>query len=383
MASVIVLGGGMVGSVMAADLAAGGEHDVSVADVRPEALRRTADRVKQLHGVDIRTIEADLGDVDVVTRTVEPFDMVCGALASTIGFRSMRAVIEAGKSFADISFFAEDALTLDELAKRHSVTVVPDCGVAPGMSNMFAGYGHAQLDECAAIEIYVGGLPVQRSWPFQYKAGFSPYDVIQEYTRPSRLVEHGETVVRDALSEVELLEFDGLGTVEAFNTDGLRSLINTLDVPFMVEKTLRYPGHAELMRVLRQVGLFGHEPVDVNGAEVRPIDVTSALLFPQWQYGPGEHDLTIMRVNVRGMKDGQACTHSWELLDRFDEASQCTSMSRTTALPCAIVAGMIMDGTLDEPGVIPPERIGAKAGALEHVLTELKRRGIVFTRAAP
>lgn len=379
MAGVIVLGGGMVGSVMAADLAADG-FDVAIADVRPESLRKSAQLVKQLHGVDIRSIEADLGDAHVVKRTVEPFDMVCGALASAIGFQAMQAVIEAGKHYVDISFMPEDALTLHDSARQQGVTIVPDCGVAPGMSNMLAGAGHAQLDECISIEIYVGGLPVQRSWPFQYKAGFSPHDVIEEYTRPARLVEHGEVVVRDALSEVELLEFDGLGTVEAFNTDGLRSLVHTLDAPMMKEKTIRYPGHAELMRVLREIGLFSRNPIDVNGTDVRPIDLTSALMFPQWQYNPGEADMTIMRVIVRGVQAGAARTLSWELIDRFDDVSQCTSMSRTTALPCTIVARMIMDGALDERGVIPPERIGAQPAMLEHVLAELGKRGIRFRK---
>src|SRR5207247_9524925 len=140
------------------------------------------------------------------------------------------------------------------------------------------------------------------------KAGFAPHDVIEEYTRPSRIVEHGRIVVREALSEPELMEFPELGTLEAFNTDGLRSVATTLAVPFMKEKTLRYPGHIELMRVLRSVGLFAKDPIEVKGprgsagsaASVRPLDVLSTLLFPQWTYEEGEADLTVMRIDAKG-----------------------------------------------------------------------------------
>lgn len=378
MATAIVLGAGMVGSVMAADLAADSSMSVAIADVRADALSRAAALAKKLHGAEIKTIEANLADPEVVKRTIAPFDIVLGALSSVIGFQTLRAVIEAGKNYCDISFMPENALDLDELANKNNVTAVVDCGVAPGMSNMLAGFANAQLVKCESIEIYVGGVPVERRWPFEYKAGFSPYDVIEEYTRPSRIVERGEIVTREALSECEPLEFDGLGTLEAFNTDGLRSLIFTLDVPNMVEKTMRYPGHVELMRVLRHMGLFSHDEISINGVKVRPIDLTSALMFPQWQYQPGEEDLTVMRVTAKGLVGGKPRTLQWDLLDRFDQPSQCTSMSRTTALPCAAVARMILNGTFKQPGVIPPELIGAKRGMLEHLLKELSARGINF-----
>lgn len=376
MAKAIVLGGGMVGSVMAADLAADASIEVSIADVRADALQRAGQLVRRLHNVAIDTIEADLADPTTVQRTIEPFDIVLGALASTIGFQTLRAVIEAGKNYCDICFMSENALELHDLAMSHNVTAIVDCGVAPGLSNMLAGFGVAQLDQCEAIEIYVGGIPVERAWPFQYKAGFSPYDVIEEYTRPARQVEHGQIVTREALTEVEHLHFPGLGTLEAFNTDGLRSLIETLDVPFMKEKTMRYPGHAEMMRVLRHIGLFDHESRDIGRQRVRPIDVTTSMLFPRWQYGPGEHDLTVMRVIVRGTVAGGPRTLTWDLMDRFDERSGCTSMSRTTALPCTIVARMILSGMFAEPGAYAPQRLGAEPGLLDEVLTELELRGI-------
>lgn len=381
MNKVIVLGAGMVGSVMAADLAADTELDVTIADKREEALARAMALAGERP---LKTICADLSDVSVLTMTIKPFDMVVGALASTIGFAALRTVIESGKNYADISFMPEDAIDLDQLAIEHGVTAVVDCGVAPGMSNLLSAYGVSLLDHAESIAIYVGGLPRERRWPFQYKAGFSPADVIEEYTRPSRIVEQGRIVVREALSEPELMDFDGIGTLEAFNTDGLRSLASTMHVPFMKEQTLRYPGHIELMRVFRETGLFDHAPVEVADAvtgqpvRVRPIDVTSSVLFPKWTYQPGEEDLTVMRISVTGVKDGKRVTHHWDLLDLYDPVSQCTSMSRTTAFPCAIMARLIANGSFSRPGVLPPERFGDDAKLVSHMFAELAKRGIEY-----
>lgn len=377
MPKAIVLGAGMVGSVMAADLAAEGEFEVTLADARPDALASAAARAASSGG-SVQTLQADLSDPAQVKRIIEPFDIVLGALASTIGFQTLRAVIEAGKNFCDICFMPEDAWTLDELAKQNNVTAIVDCGVAPGMSNMLAGYSVAQLDRCERIEIYVGGLPRERRWPFQYKAGFSPYDVIEEYTRPSRMVEHGEIVIKEALSEPELIDFAGIGTLEAFNTDGLRSLTHFLNVPFMKEKTLRYPGHIELMRVFRETGLFSHEPIQVNGVTVRPIDVISALMFPQWTYEPGEEDLTVMRVIAEGMRGGQRTRYTWDLLEYYDHHMQATSMSRTTAFPCTIMARMVARGEYRRPGVITPELVGQEPGIVERMLQEHEKRGVRY-----
>ena len=264
---VVVLGAGMVGAAIARDLADDAGLRVDVADMRPESLERVAERAK------VGKVRADLASPDAVRRLVAAYDLVVGALPSVIGFETVKTVIEAGRDLVDISFMPEDARALDGLARERRVTVVVDCGVAPGLSNMMCGYAASRLEPYERIEIYVGGLPVARHWPFDYKAGFAPSDVLEEYTRPARIVEHGEIVLREPLSEPELLEFPGVGTLEAFNTDGLRSLAYTLKAPFMKEKTLRWPGHAELMRVLRDTGFFSLEPVDVGGqvgAAARP-----------------------------------------------------------------------------------------------------------------
>ena len=203
----IVLGSGMVGSVMAIDLAADPAWEVCVADARAEPLEATVRKVAEQTGRQIETRLADLSDDRTFSKTVADHDIVLGALGSAIGFNALGRVIEAGKPYADISFMPEDALMQSEAARQRDVTAVVDCGVAPGLSNMMAGEAVRRLDRCDAIEIYVGGLPRQRNWPFEYKAGFSPHDVIEEYTRPSRLVESGCVVEREALSEPELMDF--------------------------------------------------------------------------------------------------------------------------------------------------------------------------------
>lgn len=372
MKKALILGGGMVGSAMAMDLAGESDLSVTVADVRAEAI----ERVRSRYGVEV--VRADLGDPAAVTKLASGYDIVLGALSSVIGLQTLRAVLEAGKNYCDISFMPEDALQLDTFARERGVTAVVDCGVAPGMSNLMAGHAASRIETCQSIEIYVGGLPVRRSWPYNYKAGFAPHDVIEEYVRPSRIVENGKLVVREALSEPELLEFQELGTLEAFNTDGLRSLATTLTVPFMKEKTMRYPGHIELMRVLRDTGLFSKEPVEIDGHLVRPLDLTAKVLFPKWTYADGEADLTVMRVSATGTTDGKPVTMGWDLYDEYDPKTDTRSMSRTTAFPATIVARMLLDGRYRSPGVHPPEHLGRESGVLEHVLAELGRRGVTY-----
>jgi saccharopine dehydrogenase-like NADP-dependent oxidoreductase len=369
--NVVVLGGGMIGSVIAHDLAQG-DFAVTVVDVRAEAVAR-------LRAAGLGAVQADLADPAAVARAVASADLVVLAVPSAIAFAALGAVLEARKPCCDVSFTAEDTLTLSPLAEAQGVTCVVDCGVAPGVSNMMCGYGVSQLDRAERVEIVVGGLPTLRRWPWEYKAGFSPADVIEEYVRPARLVEHGQVVVKEALSEPELLDFPGVGTLEAFNTDGLRSLVHTLaGVPHMRERTMRYPGHVALMRVLRDLGLFGKTPIEVGGAKVRPLDLTHALLFPKWTFADGEADQTIMRITVEGERAARRFRYVWDLHDHYDPHTGFRSMSRTTAFPAAIVARLIADGRFARPGVFPPEILAREPGILDHVLAELQRRGVTY-----
>jgi len=385
MPQAVVLGAGKVGTTMAIDLAKDRDFDVALADRDPAALASAAGRVKRLTGRSITTKVVDASNRKSFDSVMAGANVVLGALSSALGFQTLRWVIEAGRPYCDISFMAEDALALDGLARERGVTAVVDCGVAPGMSNLLAGQAAQDLDRCDSIAIYVGGLPRERHWPFDYKAAFSPHDVIEEYMRPARLVEHGEVVTRPALSEVEMIDFDGtrfpgVGTLEAFNTDGLRTLVTTLNVPAMKEKTMRYPGHAQLMRIFRETGLFRTRPIVAGGAAVRPLDVTSALLFPIWEYREGERDMTIMRVIAEGVRHARAARITWELFDESDPESGCSSMSRTTAYPATIVARLLLGNESLPHGVLPPESLAPIAGLTNRVLADLRARGVVIDR---
>lgn len=381
MANFVILGGGLVGSTMAIDLAFDRTHDITLCDRDPAALERVVDLVKRLTGETIRSRIVDLTDDRALREAVGEADVVLGALASAIGFGTLRRIIDIGKPFVDISFMPEEALALDAAARAAKVPAVVDCGVAPGLSNLWAGVAARELSPCRSISIMVGGVPRERRWPWEYKAGFSPGDVIEEYTRPARLVEHGRIVIREALTEVERVELPHVGTLEAFNTDGLRSLAATLAVPHMIEKTLRYPGHAELMAKLRHLGLFSTEPILVNGVSVIPRDVTAALLFPQWGYQEGETDLTVMRVEARGDSlDGSAARLRFDLFDERDPITGCTSMSRTTAFPATLVARAIAAGRLDRVGVCPPELLADDADLVRDIEAGLLQRGVKLER---
>jgi lysine 6-dehydrogenase len=247
---------------------------------------------------------------------------------------------------------------------------------------MVLGY-HAPRMAVESFRCLVGGLPAVRTWPWQYKAPFSPIDVLEEYTRPARLVEHGEIITRPALSEPEMVEIAQIGTLEAFNTDGLRSLLTTMrDIPNMVEKTLRYPGHIDLVRALRESGFLGREPITAGGIQVRPVDVTAALLFQQWRLGRGESEFTAMEISVRGQEGGQPRTYVYRLLDRTDERTGASSMARTTGYTCTAAARLVLEGQFTRRGICPPEYVGADGRCFEHVLAVLAARGVRVERSA-
>ena len=371
MLHVVVLGAGRVGSAMALDLAS--EFRVTVADRSETALARMAAR-----GLAVRT--ADLAASEGVKAAVADADLVVGAVPGFMGFATAQAVLEAGKALVDISFFNEDCFRLDALAQAQGVTAIVDCGIAPGCHNIILGDLARQWDKVTSFECLVGGLPVVRSWPYEYQAGFSPIDVIEEYTRPSRYVKDGRIVTFPALSEPELIEFDGLGTLESFNTDGLRSILHTYpEIPDMKEKTLRYPGHIEKMRMLRESGFFGKDPIQVGGVSVSPLDLTTALLFPLWQMHEGDEDFTVMRVTVAGEAGGQPVRKVFSLLDRYDRTTGTTSMARTTGYTCTAAVRLLASGGFTRKGISPPEFLGQEPGAWDFIRADMAKHNVIFT----
>lgn len=368
MKKIVVLGSGMVGRIIALDLA--GDFEVTAVDVSRANL-------DQLAGTSVKALQADLSSPEEVRRIVSACDLVVGAVPGSMGFATLREVIAAGRNVVDISFFPEDALALDEAARAAGVTAVVDCGVAPGMSNLILGY-HAARMTVHRFACFVGGLPFRREFPFEYKAPFSPADVIEEYTRPARYIENGHLIVKPALSDVEHMDFPEIGTLEAFNSDGLRSLLTTVKVPNMIEKTLRYPGHVEHVQALRDSGFFGTEEIDVRGLRVRPLDVTSAVLFKHWRLHEEDDEFTVMRILVEGDAGGRPKRVQYDLFDRRDRKTGFSSMARTTGFPAASAARLVLAGTFVRKGVSPPEFLGAEEPVFQAVMADMAARNVVY-----
>lgn len=369
---IIVLGAGLVGKAMAIDLSK--SFDVTSADINDDALQLVKEQ-------GITPLKADLSDLKKLSEILKPFDLVVGAVPGFMGLQTARTVIGAGKNMVDISFFPEDPFQLDELARKNNVTIITDCGVAPGMGNIILGYHYKRM-KIHSYECLVGGLPVVREWPYEYKAVFSPIDVIEEYIRPARYVQNGAMVVREALSDAELIHFPGVGTLESWNSDGLRSLIRTMpDIPDMIEKTLRYPGTIEYLKVLRETGFFSYDEIEVKGMKIRPVDVTAKLLFPKWKLKPGEEEFTVMRIRIAGEENGASKTYEYKLLDHTNKATGTLSMARTTGYTCTAAVNLVLDGSFRRKGICPPEYLGEEEGHYNFIMRYLNERGVVYQLA--
>ncbi len=369
---IIVLGAGLVGAPMAIDLAKEKNFEVTVVDFSDNALNSLKERCPEL-----TTLQKNLSKPQEVTTLVRNYDFVVNAVPGFMGFETAKAIITAGKGCACIAFYEEDPFQLEQLAKEKNVTMIMDCGVYPGMGSALIMNCAEQLDKVESVLTYVGGLPEVREWPSEYKAVFSPIDVIEEYIRPARYIENGNEVIRPALSDAELIFFPKIGTLEAFNTDGLRTLAKTLDAPNLKEKTLRYPGHIEKMMVLRELGFFSKEPIiEVNGKKTSPLEFTSQVLFPNWKLKKGEVDITIFQSIIEGEKDGQKVRYTIDMFDKYDPELDVTSMARTTGYTATLALRMIAEGLYSHKGISPPEYMGKKQRCIDYLQKGLRERGV-------
>ncbi|MCF8294700.1 MAG: saccharopine dehydrogenase NADP-binding domain-containing protein [Bacteroidales bacterium] len=370
---IIVLGAGLVGGPIAIDLAQDSEFDVTVADINPAKFTTLPTNLG------IKTIQQDLSNPEQVKELVKDYDFVVSAVPGFLGYRTLKATIEAKKNVVDIAFMPEDPSDLDAIAYDNNVVAIVDCGVAPGMSNILMGYAHHQLNETLDAIIYCGGLPEKRSWPWEYKAVFSPIDVVEEYTRPVRLIADGEEIIKPPLCDLEQIDFPGIGTLEAFLSDGLRSLVYTIKARNLQEKTLRYPGHIEKIKVLKASGFLEKEEITVNGNRIKAIDFTTDLLFKNWKLDINEHDFTLMKIIVEGIKDHKRVKYTFEMLDRYDEATKTHSMARTTGYTATSVIRLLKRGIFKEKGLIFPEFLGMDENFVLALIDELKKKNIHYT----
>jgi len=366
---IAILGAGMVGRAMAIDLAA--KYKVTSFDVSENALQLLAQKNNT-----IKTLKADLSNYSNYNTMLAGFDFVICAVPGFMGYKALETIINAQKNVVDISFFPENALELDALAKEKNVTAIVDCGVAPGMSNLMLGY-HNERMKITDFECMVGGLPKKRVYPFEYKAPFSPVDVLEEYTRPARYVENSHIVTKPALSDAELIDFENVGTLESFNTDGLRSILFTMGhIPNMKEKTLRYPGHIDLMKGLIKAGFLSTAPINFKGQQVSPMEFTSSLLFDQWKLGATEAEFTLMQIKI---SDAER-TICYDLYDEYDPATETSSMSRTTGYTCTAALSMLIQNLFTEKGVFPPELVGKHEACFSFIINYLQERNIYYRK---
>ena len=342
----LVLGCGNIGSVATQDLAESMPTvEVSVADKNTVRAKKVAEAI----GADnVVGIQLDASNYNELVHTLEAFDLVMGFLPGDLGYSLVKACVDAGKDLVDVSYMPENPLALNSEAARANVIVVPSCGLAPGISNILVGHAVGKLDETQTVHIMVGGLPATPVPPLDYVITFSVDSVIDEYTRKARIVKDSRAIDVEALSGLEEIEFPGVGKLEAFYTDGLKTLLHTIEgVNEMWEKTLRYPGHAEKMELLRALGFFDEEPVDVNGVNISPRRLSSGLLGRRLLL-PRVKDIVAMRIEVSGIRNGTHVQYAYQLFDQYDERKRITAMARTTAYTASIISQLILKETIKE-----------------------------------
>jgi len=371
---ILVVGCGKVGSEIARDLATSDEVDSIVAmDASSQNLKLLRKRVPK-----IRTVKLSISQKTPLHALLGKVDLVCGALPGRLGFDLMSETVKAGKDTVDISYTPRDAFLLQRRAKEVGCRVVPQCGVAPGFTNMCVGDASRRMEKMNSVEIFVGGLPEKPEPPLNYRIVFSLEDVVNEYSRPVQVIEDGKLKKVDALSGRGLTNFPGVGRLEYFLTDGLGSLPRSYPrTREMHEFTLRYPGHADMMQTLRALGFFERNPVKIDGVEVEPRQLSIELLRPAMSQGSPE-DFLALRVDVKGLSQGKKIHLRYQLLDHYNRRSGVSAMARTTAYPCTSVALLMGRGEIKESGIITPERIAQNERLFQFVLGRLDEHDVTM-----
>lgn len=374
----LVLGAGLQGSACAYDLLQNPEvEQVRIADLHIDHL---PDFLAPHSGKRLLPTPLDVRDRDAVLALMRECNAVMSAIPYYFNLDLARLAVEAGVHFTDLGGNTEivnNQKKLDAQARAKGITVVPDTGLAPGMVNILAEHGIRQLDSVESVRIYVGGLPQHPEPPLNYQIVYSLEGVLDYYTTLSWVLRGGKQTQVTALSEREPVDFaQPVGTLEAFHTaGGLSTMAQRYEgkIPTMEYKTLRYPGHAELMEAIRALGLLDLEPVDVKGMKVVPRDLFIATVGPRLTKPKGK-DLVALRVSVQGTKGGKPKTLTWELIDRYDEKTGISAMMRTTGFSLAITGLMQVRGQIQPPGVhTPDECVPAEA-----YIAELAKRGVII-----
>jgi saccharopine dehydrogenase-like NADP-dependent oxidoreductase len=372
---IIVLGCGNIGSVIAKDVAGSlPSAQVVMADVDKNRAREAASRIGLKN---VSWVQANATNRSELSSKLKSFDVAVGALPGELGYQACKASIAAKVDMVDVSYMPEDVMTLNNVALEAGVSIVPDCGMSPGLCSMLVGRGVSKLDEVEKAHMLNGGLPEKPVPPLGYVITWSVKDLIDMYSRKVSIVKDGKVVQVEAMSGLEEIDFPGVGKLEAFYTDGLRTLLYTVKAKEMWEKTLRYPGHTEKIKLLKALGFFDSETVEVAGTKVEPREVT-AKLFERKLKRPGVLDIVVMLIKVSGSKGGKRIEYVYRVLDHYDKENQVTSMARTTAYTASVVAQLLARRAIEDKGVIPPEKLGMNEGLFEKLKSEMKKKRVLI-----
>jgi saccharopine dehydrogenase-like NADP-dependent oxidoreductase len=367
---ILSVGCGYIVSVLVEELVHHSEFDrLIICDNETQSIERMANRL----GEKVQLFQLDLSKYTNLLKIIEKADVVIGLSPGRLGHQVMKACVEKQKSLVDLSYMVEDPLMLHQQAVDAGITIIPDCGVAPGLSNLLVGYASTHLDTLEDIIIYVGGLPQNPKPPLNYQVTWCVEDLFEEYTRTATIVKNHEAIAVNALEGVEEVEFEGIGTFEAFFTDGVRTLQQTMKAKNLWEKTLRYKGHAEKMKFLIQLGLFSMEPL--KSASLNPWEFMRKFWTEKLSFS-SEKDIVLMRVIITGRKATSRLIQTFEMVDFFDTNQKITAMGRTTAYTAFAVLKLLIENKITQHGVIPPELLGMHPGLFHEIESLLKARNI-------
>lgn len=382
MSNFLVVGAGMMGAALAKDLIESDrEHAVTLADRSAVQLARAAGSVSSER---LTFLELDITEEKGSEAAFRDSDVVLGALPHSQSVPALATAVRNDVHYVDlVGSRTEARLEHDEAARARGVCLISGMGVAPGISNVCVGRAVDALDETETARILVGGVPLHPEPPLYYRVVYAIESVLNAYERPARVKLDGQVQEVAPLSGLEAIAFPApFDRMECFYTDGLNSLLHTMGERVdreLVEKTIRYPGHAQAIETLKACGLFSREPIESRGMEVVPRHVLENLLEETLARGD-ERDVTLLRVVVEGKKEGRATTHAFEMVDQYDTGTHLTSMARTTCFPASIAAQLIAAGTIDRVGCLFPEDLFC-GDLYETLMSYLEERGVVVSHS--
>ncbi len=377
---ILVLGAGNIGLAIIHDLLFM-EPKVSEVHVVDANNKRLKEIRKIFRDRNIKTITADVTKRSELLKLLNDVDVVCSSLPGRISHRVIKEILTQGISVVDTSYSPEDPFELSNLARDAKATYIPDSGFCPGISNLLIGYAASKLESIKNVQIIVGGLPQNPKPPLYYTLTWSIEDLIEEYTRVARVIRDNEIKLIDPLSKIMRINLEGLGTFEAIYTDGLRTLLKTIKAENMSEITIRYPGHLSKIKTLRDLGFLDDREIIVMGQRIKPRSIAIALLRDLMR-SDDPRDIAILRIIIDGYLKGNVSRYQFDLVDKYDEVTGLTAMSRTTGFTCAIIARLVAKKKID-PGVVPLELIGKKENLYESIIREFQKRNVVIKVTAP